>query len=821
LPVRPLPLSNGVTSQFRSLVGDGRVAEALRIVDRALAEGTDDPPWRSLRADVLAAWGRESEAARERQVALRSGYRDGSLLRALAWGHLHARRYDEAGEAFRAALERDASDPEARFGCAAVDQSRGRNDLAIAAIEAIAEQRPDDAALVLALARCDLAQGNGARAEARLGAWLARRDGPPDVPHMLGRLLEQTGRSAEATQYFRAAMAVARRDGIASEAFLDLAILACEQADYATAHAILLDNLPSHPLEAGHRLLSHVLLATGAFEEGWRQCEYRWFGGTQASLRPPYRIPVWRGERLAGRTILVHAEQGFGDVIQFARYLPPLKALGAHVRFFPIPGLGGIVARLPGVDEIALDGSAVESVDYYVTLMSLPLAFGTTLATIPPIAPLAPLDAGTVSRWSSRLPPADRLRVAVVWAGGAVHMRDKHRSIALDALAPLVAVPGVEWISLQKGVAAVQAERVPADVAWESLGAELDDFDDTSAVLERVDLLITVDTSIAHLAGTMGVPTWVLVAEPADSRWLVGRTDSPWYPSMRLFRQSAPGAWAPVIERAANELSRLSHAKASGHALAAVEPSAAAARDTMPEPEGRTPHLARVTDTRAGWVQYDPDEERVGVAIESLGEYEEPLASLLDAIARPGQWWLDAGAGVGLRTLRLARRVEAHGHVLAFEPREPVGTMLRQNLAANGVHNVTVLSATLIPPSHRSGRAQDATIDDLGLARLDGVVVDAGLDAQAILRGGEASVWNARPVVLASVADPRMARDAADSLRSMGYRIYRQAMPMVPPSSFHRIGDARLASYAPTWLVVGIPEEREQPALPVGCVEST
>ena len=824
-PGTPAQVQPGSPMFIRSLVGEGRLAEALRSVDQMLASTPDDPAWRSARADVLAAWGRGLEASRERQIVWQSGYRDGSMLRSAGWNNLHARQLHESLVAFRSALELDPSDAEARFGCAAVDQAEGRTDQAIATIEVLAEARPDDAALVIALARCELARGDPARAEARLRAWIARTEGPAELLVMLARLLQQSGRGAEAVELYSNAMHVAESDGAPSDAFVELAVLACERADYATASALLVEHLPKQPIETGHRLLAPVLLASGAFDEGWRQLEYRWFVGPQAALRAPYGIPVWRGQALEGRTLLVRAEQGFGDAIQYLRYLPLLKARGARVLFLPIQGLGRIARRFPGIDQVVEDDSAAESADFYVPLMSLPLAMGTTVEDIPPVVPLAPIDADTAARWSKRFPRTDRLRVAVAWAGRPDHPRDHQRSIDLESLAPLIAIPGIEWLSLQKGIAGGQAERVPGHVSWESLGPELDDFDDAAAVLERVDLLISVDTATAHLAGTLGVPTWMFVAEPADCRWLTDRVDTPWYPSMRLFRQAMPGQWGPAIASAAMHLTRMSVSKGAGNAseLARLPPATALAAGgkTAAGVSGRTPHLARVIDTRSGWLQYDPDDGRIGAAIERFGEHDEPAMAVLESVIRPGGCWLEVGAHVGLRTLRIAKGVGNTGHVWAFESRGPARTMLRQNLVANGVHNVTVLSARLTTPSAGTGRADDVTVDDLGMPRLDGLVVDLDGAAVSVLRGAESILWRDRPAVFVSVSDAQDANDVAATLRGTGYRAYRLEIPVYSPSNFRRVADAgRIASLAPTVLVAGFPEEREQPRLPNGCVES-
>jgi len=262
-------------------------------------------------------------------------------------------------------------------------------------------------------------------------------------------------------------------------------------------------------------------------------------------------VPEWSGrEPLAGRSILVHAEQGLGDSIQMLRYAPLLHARGATVHVEMPASLRAIANAVPGVSSVTVSGEAAPATDFHVPTMSLPRAFGTRLDSIPGGVPYIAADASRVAHWRGRL-PAGRKRLGIAWSGNPGHVNDSNRSIALADLAPLAAT-GVEVVALQKDLRPGDAELLDR-LGWRHFGGELHDFTDTAALLSCVDRVITVDTSIAHLAGAMGLETRLMLPFSPDWRFLLDRADTPWYPTMRLFRQPSIGAWAPVLERIRDE----------------------------------------------------------------------------------------------------------------------------------------------------------------------------------------------------------------------------------------------------------------------------
>jgi tetratricopeptide (TPR) repeat protein len=372
-------------------------------------------------------------------------------------------------------------------------------------------------------------------------------------------LVEGLGEYAEAEACIRRAIAL--KPQLVS-AHVNLGVLLWETRREAEAEASYRSALALNPAHSLARLnLGMLLLSCGRYEEAWPLHESRLDPGLERKLdRHNYRthIPCWRGEPLAGKSVLVAAEQGFGDDIQFCRLLPVLvQRTGARITFHARPALVPVLKSLPDVEveDISRVPSG-ETFDYWVPLMSLPHRLGITMATIPGALPYLTVPTARLEKWRSRV-PASGFRVGLVWQGNPKHRNDRNRSLAtLAELAPLWRVPGTRFVSLQMGAGAAEA-RCPPDVQpLVHFGDELTDFGDTAAIVSLLDLVICVDTAVAHLAGALARPCWVLVPEVGtDWRWLRGRDDSPWYPGvMRLFRQHSRGGWQPTIARVAEAL---------------------------------------------------------------------------------------------------------------------------------------------------------------------------------------------------------------------------------------------------------------------------
>ena len=300
---------------------------------------------------------------------------------------------------------------------------------------------------------------------------------------------------------------------------------------------------------------SSIRLYLGDFAAGWAGYEWRQ-GGARASRRRKLGAPLWLGkESLAGKIILLHAEQGFGDTLQFVRYAPMLAARGARVVLEVQPQLLRLLSGMPGIDTVLAQRQKLPPFDFHCPLLSLPLAFGTELDSIPAKVPYIAASADRVAYWRQRL-PRGRALVGLAWAGERAHDNDVNRSIALKLLTPLLDAANVQFVSLQHDVREDDAPLLGERGDVLQIGREFGDFADTAAAIAALDAVISVDTAVAHLAGAMGKPLFLLLPFAADFRWLRQRRDSPWYPSARLYRQRQFGDWGSAVAQVADELAR-------------------------------------------------------------------------------------------------------------------------------------------------------------------------------------------------------------------------------------------------------------------------
>jgi hypothetical protein len=302
-----------------------------------------------------------------------------------------------------------------------------------------------------------------------------------------------------------------------------------------------------------HWNLSQAALSAGLLEEGWREYEWRWAKPDFTSPRPKLDRPLWDGSPLSGRSLLVHAEQGFGDTLQFCRYLMHPRLGGGHLVFQVQPPLLALIREsFPGVDVVTWSAPAPPT-DLHVPLMSLPRLVGTTLENIPLVTPRLHPPGEVIRRWESTITRvADNLAIGFVWQGRPTQRKDRSRSLRLALLEDLLRIDGVSWYSLQVGEAARELADAPVTAKVHDLSPLLTDFVETAAAILRLDGVITVDTAVAHLAGALGKDVWVLLSSPADWRWMRERTDSPWYPSVTLIRQTVPGDWSGPVREVAS-----------------------------------------------------------------------------------------------------------------------------------------------------------------------------------------------------------------------------------------------------------------------------
>jgi tetratricopeptide (TPR) repeat protein len=430
---------------------------------------------------------------------------------------------DEAVEQYQRALLLMPDHIDALIGIGAVLREQGKLDAALAYCERASTLAPDRAEAHNNLALAHEQRDDLDRAFAHYQLAVSLDPKQPEIYINFGRALDQRGQFEEA--------------------------MAC----YEQAIALKPDSA-----EARYNR-SLLLLLRGDFAEGWAEYEWRWRLKTNPE-RSDLPQPRWSGEPLEGKTILIQTEQGFGDSLQFLRYVPAVAQRGANV-VVAVPGpLLRLVKNLRGVAAVITEGDRLPEIDFHCPLLSLPHVFGTVMETIPATVPylLPPQD--TLTMWSERLRSAPAVKIGLVWSGNPANRVNPGRSIPVSGLAPLWEVAGIQWFSLQVGSPAADIAHIPTGVI-EDLSPLLTDFAETAAAICNLDLVISVETAVAHLAGALGHPVWVPLAVVPAWRWLLERADSPWYPTMHLFRQTIAGDWTPVIEAIRDRLIEIVRAR--------------------------------------------------------------------------------------------------------------------------------------------------------------------------------------------------------------------------------------------------------------------
>lgn len=497
-----------------------RHEEAVESYERAIALKADYADAYFNRGVALAELGRPAQAVEsyDRAIALNPGYAEVYNNRGIALDHLQ--QYDDALASYDRAI---ALRP---------DYARAHNNRGVALSRL---QRYADAATSYERA-------------------VALKPDFVDAFTNLGIALSELKRPAEALRNYERAIALNPRYAEAfynrGNALRDLN----RHAEAIESYERALSLKPDHA--AAHWNLADCSLLLGDFKRGWQEYEWRWKLDKRDDLIRNFRQPLWLGDAsLEGRTILLHSELGLGDTLQFCRYATEVAALGATVVLEVQPTLLSLLANVEGVALAVPRGAPLPAFDYHCPLMSLPLAFKTDLTNVPARVPYLRSDAERVAFWRQKLGVVDKPRIGVVWSG-SMALRNDRRSMALKEMLPLMGA-WAQWISLQKEVRDSDAAALASRADLRDAGAELNDFADTAALIELMDLVVTVDTSVAHVAGAMGKPLWILLPfNPHDWRWMLDREDSIWYPTARVFRQPADGDWSSVIGRVNGELMR-------------------------------------------------------------------------------------------------------------------------------------------------------------------------------------------------------------------------------------------------------------------------
>jgi tetratricopeptide (TPR) repeat protein len=471
--------------------------------------------------------GRMTEALHYLSAALRANSSSAEAMSNLARALDATARTDEAIASYRQALQIAPDHPEIRYNLGNTFLKLGRLQDALASFERVLAVEAGHAGALVNRGNTLLKLNHPVEAIASYDAALAVMPGHPQILTNRGHAWRRLDKPRQALEDFKSAIAVA--------------------PNFAEAH-----------FEE-----AMALLTLGDFAAGLRAYEWRWATGAFAAQRRQLRSPLWLGQgAIAGKTILLHAEQGFGDTIQFIRYAPMVAGLGARVVVEVQPELQTLLSQIGDVDVIP-SGRPLGEFDWQCPLLSLPLAFSTRPETIPAAIPYLAAPADRVAYWRERLPPA-RSRAGFVWSGRSTHNNDRNRSIALKRFRALFEIPGLQCVGLQSDTRAEDFEVMRDISGLLDCGGEISDFADTAALISLMDIVVSVDTAVAHLAGALGKPVLILLPYAADFRWLRGSDRTPWYPSAQLFRQPAFGDWESVIVRVRDELEKCVACDASG-----------------------------------------------------------------------------------------------------------------------------------------------------------------------------------------------------------------------------------------------------------------
>lgn len=490
----------------------GQMGEALRLINAALKINPRSAEALVNLSNVMHALKRDQDALDCLDKALAIKPDDPLALGNRGSALLTLNRPEDALSSFEALLRLDPRNGEATMNRGIAKAALLRHDEALADFDAASALMPGHPNVLYNRGSALLALGRPAEALADFERTLAAIPTHPRAWNNRGRALQQLNRHAEAVQSFDKVLAL--------------------QKDDADAHS--------------NRALS--LLTLGELREGFKQYEWRWKRSGMRDTRRGYNKPLWLGEfPLGNKTILLTAEQGLGDTIQFARYAPLLARSGAKVVLEVPPELKTLLKGLDGVAACVTRGEPLPAYDVHCPLGSLPLALKTDATNIPADIPYLHADAAYVEKWRTKLGPLSGKRVAIAWAGQIRHANDRNRSVDFKMLEPLLALEGISLVSIQRELRGDNAALLANHANVTHAGGDLDDMTDTAAVLSLCDLLISVDTSVAHLAGATARPAWVMLPFAPDWRWTLTGDHSPWYPQVRLFRQPSLGDWPSAI----------------------------------------------------------------------------------------------------------------------------------------------------------------------------------------------------------------------------------------------------------------------------------
>jgi FkbM family methyltransferase len=644
------------------------------------------------------------------------------------------------------------------------------------------------------------------------------------VAHInLGILRTSEGRMDSAIGSFKYALRIDPRSAEAWQglAHLYICVHRLDEAEEALHHAL---EIQPDMIEA-NITLGILLLLRGRLSDGWPHYEKRW-QRTGHAEQPQFDAPEWTGDDLGERALLVYSEQGYGDNLQFARYLPLLRQRYPRARiYYQCPQalwrLFEFRAAAWGVEMLKLKEEP-SSFDAHVALLSLPWRMGTTLENIPADIPYIAPPPALVEKWATRIEPLSGRKVGLVWSGSETYGMQKFRAVHLKQLKPLLDVGGIYWVSLQKGKDAGQiAEEGLANRVIDLMN-EVEDFADTAAIIAHLDRVISVDTAVLHLAGALGKPAWLLNRFNTDWRWLLEREDSPWYPTLRIFRQTSFGDWDSVLPRVVEALVGWVVEDGGDPARPLDIPEALVVRkaSTNDLPEALAKQVFgderldyRIVRARHGWMLANPNDIYIGRALLEYGEYNEIESRFLHrSLFKPGRI-VEVGANVGAHTVGLAKVAAAKDEeMVVFEPQPVIFQNLCANLALNGLRNVRAWpfacgDETEILSFPETDYGRPGNFGGIAMSRAEGgpgrivvpcvrlddflgegavalIKIDVEGSELAVLRGAEETVRRDRPVLYVENEHVDASKELIEWLWSRGYRLFWQILPLFNPGNF-------------------------------------
>jgi FkbM family methyltransferase len=672
-----------------------RAAEAMARAHQRLATGRAEEAI-SAYDEVLALMPAQIEALVNKGAALR-----------------RVGRRDEAVSCYMQAISYGADQPALWINAANALIDLRRTKEASVALQAALRRAPLVVETWLALVNFLLQGGKERAAEMALRRVLALAPGDVGAINRLAGLASQNGSYEEALELFERARALGPLAPSSHSGFAQT-LISMGRLDEAERHLRRALELNSDDLDA-HLGLARLLLLKGDLAAGW--VEYEWRRQKAESKLPKFDGKEWDGSPIDGKTLLVYSEQGFGDVLQFARYIPLLAKMGARVIFAVPAQLERIMQGLPGAAMVTARMKPMPAYDFHVPLLSVPKLTGIAVAKAPPgVAYLKP-PAKSVNL---PVPLGTKLKIGVVWAGSPSHSNDRNRSLTLDMMLPVAALPGIAVYSLQAGPRVGDlAKRAHSALVFD-LSAALKDFTDTAAIVAQLDLIVCADTSIAHLAGAFGRPVWVLMPFAPDWRWMIGREDSPWYPNMRMFRQSEPGRWDDVVARIVSELEKLAAGRpASGSEGSFEFVSVFMKGDGTPRFKMSAP---RVYLADPG-IRFLLGRERAGIG------YEYATRCFIDAHLEPDDLFIDVGAHWGIMSLQAATRWPGRVQVLAIEPLPANQAFLSAWVESNDLASaVEIIEAAAGAKPGRGDLRPESTMGHILVEAKDGPVAVATID---------------------------------------------------------------------------------------------